>query len=203
MAMVQGLRGQTRLALRELKRVLPLLAQERDHASWTVSCAAKALEHIRQGDAEMALHEVQRALAADWALWSGLLDRPPWPAADHEALALRCQSAGLSLVARPLAALAACRMVQAGGRNRAEPWLVSVRAPEFLDRLHAATPWAALFGAQALRLAGEGVNAPALTTLGADWLRRTARASVPDAFRDSFLQRSPVNRALLTLAAQR
>ena len=116
---------------------------------------------------------------------------------------MRCQSAGLSLVAGPLAALAAWRLMQAGERDRAEPWLVSVRAPEFLDRLHAATPWAALFGAQALRLAGKRANARALATLGADWLRRTARASVPDAFRDSFLQRSPVNRALLTLAAQR
>ncbi len=324
MAMVLGLRGQSRLALREHERVLPLLEQERDHASWTVSCTAKALEHIRQGDAEMALHEVDRALAsaarvsiappdtviilrnvvetlrwagrfdaalracdefarrlaeqgnypraagpaaqlylqlgrdelarplltalfaepfvrvreksrvallamqassfhgdasavewppdallgndlalaADWAFWSGLQDRSPWPADDHEALALRCQSAGLCLLARPLAALAAQRLLQAGARDRAEHWLVGARAPAFLDRLHAATPWAALFGAQALLLAGEPADAEAVAGLGAAWLQRVARASVPDAFRSSFLQRSPVNRTLLTLGAQ-
>jgi hypothetical protein len=38
---------------------------------------------------------------------------------------------------------------------------------------------------------------------GAQWVRRVALPQVPDAFRDSFLQRNPANRALLAAADRR
>jgi hypothetical protein len=38
---------------------------------------------------------------------------------------------------------------------------------------------------------------------GALWVRRTALPHVPEAFRDSFLQRNPTNRSLLAAADRR
>jgi DNA-binding SARP family transcriptional activator len=64
MALVLGLRGQARLALREQTRMLPLLAAANDTATWTVVCSAKALQHMRQGDLPAALQEARRARAA-------------------------------------------------------------------------------------------------------------------------------------------
>jgi hypothetical protein len=324
MAMVTGLRGQSRLAIREHERMLPLLQQEGDHATWTVSCSAKALQHIRQGDAAMAYSEVQRAaasaarasiappdtvitlrnlietlrwcgrfdealrthdefmqrlalqgefprtraslvglylhlgridlarpllnallsepldrvrdrllvgllrlqadyasgqlvqldwpadamacddlaLAIQWALWSGLSEISPWPVEDLLALAMRCRKAELSLLETPLRALVARRLLEAGDTPRAQPLLPTAAPADALHGLHAATPWAALFGAQALALAGRPEAAGSLALTGAEWLQRTAQAAMPEPFRDSFLQRNPVNRALLTLAAR-
>lgn len=64
MALVLGLRGQARLALREQTRMLPLLEAAHDHATWTVVSSAKALQHMRQGDLDAALQEARRARAA-------------------------------------------------------------------------------------------------------------------------------------------
>ncbi|MBP6764753.1 MAG: AAA family ATPase [Rubrivivax sp.] len=64
MALVLGLRGQARLALREQSRMLPLLEAANDHATWTVVSSAKALQHMRQGDLQAALQEGRRARAA-------------------------------------------------------------------------------------------------------------------------------------------
>lgn len=54
--------------------------------------------------------------------------------------------------------------------------------------------------ARALQAAGDTAQAQRLLTTGREWLRRTARDHVPAPFRDSFLQRNPVNRELLALA---
>lgn len=63
-AMVLGLRGQPRLAQREVERTLPLLAQHNDHATWTVLCSAQALQWLRQGQVEQALADARRAREA-------------------------------------------------------------------------------------------------------------------------------------------
>jgi DNA-binding SARP family transcriptional activator len=54
--------------------------------------------------------------------------------------------------------------------------------------------------ARALHAAGDTAQAQQLLATGREWLRRTARDHVPEPFRDSFLQRNPVNRELLALA---
>ncbi len=54
--------------------------------------------------------------------------------------------------------------------------------------------------ARALHAAGDTAQAQRLLATGRAWLRRTARDHVPEPFRDSFLQRNPVNRDLLALA---
>lgn len=63
-AMVLGLRGQPRLAQREVERTLPLLAQHNDQATWTVLCSAQALQWLRQGQVEPALADARRAREA-------------------------------------------------------------------------------------------------------------------------------------------
>ena len=63
-AMVLGLRGQPRLAQREVERTLPLLAQHNDRATWTVLCSAQALQWLRQGHLEAALADARRTREA-------------------------------------------------------------------------------------------------------------------------------------------
>jgi tetratricopeptide (TPR) repeat protein len=62
-----------------------------------------------------------------------------------------------------------------------------------------AEPW--LHIGRALHEAGEAAAVDVLRG-GVEWLRRTADTHVPEAFRDSFLRRNPVNRELLALAAR-
>ena len=50
---------------------------------------------------------------------------------------------------------------------------------------------------------GDGDQAMMALAHGALWVRRTALPNVPEAFRDSFLQRNPTNRALLAAADRR
>ena len=59
-----------------------------------------------------------------------------------------------------------------------------------------------LHAARAFQAAGDPRRAGELVALGRDWIRDTAREHVPEAFRDSFLNRNPVNRELLALAAR-
>jgi DNA-binding SARP family transcriptional activator/tetratricopeptide (TPR) repeat protein len=65
------------------------------------------------------------------------------------------------------------------------------------DDLYPAELW--LHGATAFAAAGDQPQARACVAAGQDWVMRVAREQVPDAFRDSFLHRNPVNRELLAL----
>jgi DNA-binding SARP family transcriptional activator len=60
------------------------------------------------------------------------------------------------------------------------------------------TPEAWLVAGQALQRAGEAAQAQAALAAGQHWVRSVALPQVPAPFIDSFLQRNPVNRALLT-----
>lgn len=322
-AMVLGMRGQSRLAIREHERMLPLLQQTGDLATWTVACSAKALQHLREGDAEQAYAQVKLALASvvrvaiappdtmvilrnavdtlrwsghfndalrvcdefaqrlalqgnypranesavglylqlgrmdlaqpllkelqkepfvrvrerlrigllqlqaehfsgpvaeaewpvdtvmaddlplalEWALWSGLQAESPWPVAQLLALLERCSVAQLSLMERPLRALVARRLLEVGDTARARSLLPAGAASEVLRGLHAATPWAALFGAQALGLTGQHGAANGLARRGAEWLQQTAQTQMPEPFCHSFLHRHPLHRELLARAA--
>jgi tetratricopeptide (TPR) repeat protein len=55
---------------------------------------------------------------------------------------------------------------------------------------------------RALAAGGDAGHAAEVLAQGHDWVHKTAAEQVPESFRDSFLQRNPVNRALLALAAQ-
>lgn len=329
MAMVQGLRGQTRVALREQHRLLPVLQQEGDQATWSVLRASSALQHARRGETAEALLAVQEALAAmrrasiappdtliawrylvevlrwagdfgaaldlceefterldrqghyprgqivpaalylhlgrpdlarpllqaaragmeprarellrlqlielelafhlggvagaasiegawadaaigcedvalaaEWALWSGLLAESPWTTQALHALALRCERSELHVLLRAVQVLAAWRSQQAG-----EDTPVAARAslrqlPEALPGLLAIAPWAALYGARAFVAVGDAASARTCAQAGERWLRQCVNGAMPDAFRDSFLHRHPLHRTLLAEAAR-
>lgn len=144
MALVIGLRGQPRLALREYERMLPLLEAENDRATWTVVCASAALQHMRQGEVEAALREARRARASaaqasiappDTAvILRNLLDTLRWSERLDEALQV-CDEFGSRLsrqgdfprAREPIAAL----FLQLGRADLAKPLVeaLAVQAP--------------------------------------------------------------------------
>lgn len=65
-------------------------------------------------------------------------------------------------------------------------------------RYHAEVSWQV---ARALRAAGRGDEARSVAAAGADWVERVTEDGVDEAFRESFLQRNPVNLGLRALAA--
>jgi hypothetical protein len=88
------------------------------------------------------------------------------------------------------------------------PQRAAAHAREAIDLLEGADPdetyrgdvWLAVY--EALHAAGDPRAADVLAT-AADWIRRTAAEQVPEEFVDSYLNRNPANRALLTLATRR
>ena len=54
--------------------------------------------------------------------------------------------------------------------------------------------------AQVFEASGDGDEALMALAHGAQWVRRVALPNVPEEFRDSFMQRNPINRALLAAA---
>jgi len=61
----------------------------------------------------------------------------------------------------------------------------------------------AAIGIAILAANGDSAAADAVLAAALAWLRQTALPQVPDAFRESFLQRNPVNRALLAAESRR
>jgi hypothetical protein len=59
-----------------------------------------------------------------------------------------------------------------------------------------------LHAARALQAAGDAAAAQRVLQEGLGWLHHTAHEQVPESFRESFLHRNPVNRALLALASR-
>lgn len=56
---------------------------------------------------------------------------------------------------------------------------------------------------QAFKAAGERAEAVGVLRAALDWISQVALPTVPDEFKDSFLNRNPINRAILTTASQR
>ena len=126
------------------------------------------------------------ALAGEWALWSGLAEVSPWPAAALQTLHARCREAGLTLLLAPLAALWA--------------WRSGAPAPlASADGRDAMTPWTALFAARASQASGDRAAAARHARSGRHWLDTTAREHVPEPFRHAFVHRHPAHRELLAL----
>jgi hypothetical protein len=139
-------------------------------------------------------------LVAEWALWSGLAVESPWGLQDLQALAARCEQAGLTLLARSVYSLADWRWIQQDPGStvpgRPPPAMAS------LQGLHGATPWVALWMGQGLQALGDVSAARAVSQAGMAWIRDTVMPGLPDAFRASYLGRNPVHRALGELAAR-
>jgi hypothetical protein len=75
---------------------------------------------------------------------------------------------------------------------------LAARAPV---SIYPAELWWIVF--QALDAAGETTAALPALQAGVEWINRRALPNVPGEFRDSFLDRNPINRAILTTASRR
>jgi DNA-binding SARP family transcriptional activator len=100
-------------------------------------------------------------------------------------------------------ALAAHRAAQLGQVDIARQHLARCEArlaQVWPVRSDPALTW--LEAAQACLALADSTEARRWALLGRDWLSESARTQVPEAFRDGYLNRNPVNRQLLALAAR-
>ncbi len=126
-----------------------------------------------------------------------------------EAVALAQQVADESRAKRTYSAYLPAKAMLVDGLRRAGRHDDSARiARELTDDLatraaiglYPAEYWWIIF--QAFNAAGDKTAALAALGRGVDWIRATAQAHVADEFKDSFLDRNPVNRMLLTTASR-
>jgi tetratricopeptide (TPR) repeat protein len=116
-------------------------------------------------------------------------------------MALALEFAGVAMKARILRAHAQSRAGDVAAAAAAMHELVrQVEQVQPADLYLAHVWWLA---AQVFEANGDGDQALMALAQGALWVRRTALPNVPEAFRDSFLQRNPTNRALLAAADRR
>ncbi|MGZ5157154.1 MAG: ATP-binding protein [Caldimonas sp.] len=102
------------------------------------------------------------------------------------------------------------RLLRAHALSRAGETLASALAMrELVPQFAAVQPADLYFGhawwlaCQVFEASGDGDQALMALAHGAQWVRRVALPNVPEAFRDSFMQRNPTNRALLAAADRR
>jgi tetratricopeptide (TPR) repeat protein len=102
---------------------------------------------------------------------------------------------GIALKARVMAAHAALHSGNVGAAlerwNALEDSLATLQPADCYPLLPAAV------GVEILHASGEDARAAAVLADALGWLRNTALPQVPEAFRDSFLHRNPINRGLL------
>jgi hypothetical protein len=116
-------------------------------------------------------------------------------------LALALEFAGVVMKARLLRAHAQSRAgdteAAADAMRALVPQLAGVQPAD----LYLGQAW--WLASQVFEASGDIDQALMCLAQGATWVRRTALPQVPEAFRDSFLQRNPANRALLAAADRR
>ena len=143
------------------------------------------------------------ALQAMIALDHALVSEPEAALAECLQVQQRALSLGHAGVALA-AGIRAIAMAQRAGRadHAAQLARAALATPEDIepDDLYRGELW--LHAAQAFAGAGRHDDARAAAQAGRDWVLRVAREQVPDAFRDSFVHRNPVNRDLLALAGR-
>jgi DNA-binding SARP family transcriptional activator len=108
---------------------------------------------------------------------------------------------GIAMKARLLAARAALR---AGDLDSAlDRWQALQPLRSTLQAADCYPPLADAIGRDILLAHGDEARAAVCLATAIAWIRETALPHVPDGFRDSFLHRNPVNRALLTAETRR
>jgi DNA-binding SARP family transcriptional activator len=147
-------------------------------------------------------HLEELILAWDWMMVRGHSPGTREVAARCDALIDRCQAGGAAGLEAPLRALRAQLLLDVGERERAREAAIEALPLMNEGRMAARLPSAALWLARALLGADRRNEAAVSIRAGVDWLHRTADEQVPPEFRDSFLNRHPVNRELLTLATR-
>jgi hypothetical protein len=116
-------------------------------------------------------------------------------------MARQLEFGGVAMKARLLQAHARSRAGQAAqaGAEMRELMRDMLNTPP-VDIYRGEAWWLA---AQVFDTAGDSAGALMALAQGTDWVRRVALPNVPEAFRDSFLQRNPSNHALLAAADRR
>jgi tetratricopeptide (TPR) repeat protein len=165
---------QRALALDQIRKALQLLAQWPDDGAYRIATLfATAIVNPEEGE----------PLATDLAAWANARER-----------------FGMALGAHVRAA--ACALEQ-GAHRRAQPHIEAALrlAPDFdMDSMYRGELW--LVAARTYSSAGERSLAQQMVAEGCAWVKDVAESNVPAEFRDSFLNRNPVNRELLTLATR-
>lgn len=113
-------------------------------------------------------------------------------------LAVQLEFAGVALKARLLRAHALSRAGRIEEAAEAMRELVPLVAQVQPADIYFGQVW--WIAAQVFDASGDGDQALMALAQGAQWVRRVALPHVPEAFRNSFLQRNPSNRALLAAA---
>lgn len=140
-------------------------------------------------------------LACELMLAAGQLAQPEVTVAQCAALIARCEPEGLREQLAPLHALCARLYVMEG--SQAADTSIARAEQELADGdIGADFPLFHLWLARALQSLGRPAEAAQKAQQAAVWLTTRAQHSVPPEFRDSFLHRHPVHRALLALAGQ-
>jgi len=116
-------------------------------------------------------------------------------------MALALEFAGVAMKARLLRAHALSRIGQTEAAATAMRELVPLLSTVQPADLYLGHAW--WLAAQVFEASGDGDEALMALAHGAQWVRRVALPNVPEEFRDSFMQRNPVNRALLAAADRR
>ena len=208
--------------LGQWSRVTQLLAavvlDEQASVSVRVQRARLSHEVARAGAAGAASRSASRQVLRDELAAIGAVDRPDLrlplqielAVDDEPELACRQLDAvrveaerighlGSALAARIRAAGVAAAVNPARARREALAAL-ELAAERQTTALLPAELW--LQCGRALVAAGDTERGVEVVSRGRDWLRSTAAEQVPEPFRDSFLQRNPINRDLLALAAR-
>jgi len=150
-----------------------------------------------------ALESEHLLLACELMLVAGQAAPPGPTAAQCAALIARCQPEGLREQLAPLHVLCARLHVQEGESHLALASIACAEHELLAGGIGAATMLCGLWLAQALHGLGQPAQAVLKAQQAAAWLTERAAQSVPSEFRESFLHRHPVHRALLELAAGR
>lgn len=116
-------------------------------------------------------------------------------------MARQLEFGGVAVKAALLRAYAQCRAGQTAAAAAAMREVVAEMVRVAPADLYRGQAW--WLAAQVFDVNGDSAEALMALAQGTDWVRRVALPQVPDAFRDSFLQRNPANRALLAAADRR
>ena len=197
--------GQFTRAHQALQYDPPPIAHVRARGATLAARLERALGHSGQGQIGQALAELS-AGADPHIRMHALLEDTQGDDLAHTlqridealSLAVQLEFAGVALKARLLRAHALSRAGRIEEAAAAMRELVPQVAEVQPADIYPGQVW--WLAAQVFDASGDGDQALMALAQGAQWVRRVALPHVPEAFRDSFLQRNPSNRALLAAA---
>ena len=183
-----------------------------DHVRARGATLAARLERALGGSGRASIHLALQSLSAGsdpHIRMHALLEDAQ--ASDPDAAVVRCDQALQLALSLEFAGVAMkARLLRAHALSKTGDIAAAAAAMhELVPQIESLLPADLYYGqawwlaSQVFEASGDGDHALMALAQGAQWVRRTALPQVPDEFRDSFLQRNPVNRALLAAADRR